>query len=117
MSYPVNDHLAQPEIRAIWLDRGTIVKARSKKDLEPLFDRMAKAGINTVFMETVNASYPIYPSRIAPEQNPMTKGWDPLQASIELAHERGMELHAWLWAFAAANQGHNAILGQPKHYL
>lgn len=107
MSYPVNQHLAQPEIRAMWLDRGTIVKAKSKKDLEPLFDRMAKAGINTVFMETLNASYPIYPSQVAPEQNPMLKGWDPLQASIELAHERGMELHAWLWIFVAANQGHN----------
>lgn len=117
MSYPVNKRFAQPEIRAMWLDRGTIVKARSKKDLEPLFDRMARAGINTVFMETINASYPIYPSRVAPEQNPMTRGWDPLQASIELAHERGMELHAWLWMFAAANQGHNAILGQPKNYL
>ena len=117
MSYPVDRHLAQPEIRAMWLDRGTIVKAKSKKDLEPLFDRMAKAGINTVFMETLNASYPIYPSRIAPEQNPMTRGWDPLKASVELAHERGMELHAWLWAFAAANQGHNTILGQPKNYL
>ena len=117
MSYPVDKHLAQPEIRAMWLDRGTIVKAKSKQDLEPLFDRMARAGINTVFMETLNASYPIYPSRVAPEQNPMTRGWDPLQASIELAHERGMELHAWLWAFAAANQGHNKILGQPQNYL
>ena len=116
-SYPVDRYLAQPEIRAMWLDRGTIVKSRSKTDLAKIFDRMAEAGINTVFFETVNASYPIYPSRIAPEQNPLTRGWDPLQAAVELAHERGMELHAWAWIFAAANQGHNQILGQPKHYL
>lgn len=116
-NYPVDRHFAQSEIRAIWLDRGTIVKARSKADLKPLFDKMAEAGINTVFFETVNASYPIYPSRVAPEQNPLTKGWDPLQASIELAHERGMELHAWAWIFAAANQGHNAILNQSENYL
>ncbi|MBL1209429.1 family 10 glycosylhydrolase [Geminocystis sp. GBBB08] len=116
-SYPVDRHFAQPEVRAMWVDRGTIVKAKSKQDLAPLFDRMAESGINTVFLETVNSSYPIYPSRVAPEQNPMTKGWDPLQASIELAHERGMELHAWAWIFAAANQGHNRILGQPENYL
>lgn len=116
-NYPVDRHFAQPEIRAIWLDRGTIVKARSKADLAKLFDQMAESGINTVFFETVNASYPVYPSRIAPEQNPLTKGWDPLQAAIELAHERGMELHAWAWIFAAANQGHNQILNQPKEYL
>ncbi len=114
--YPIDRHFAQPEVRAMWLDRGTIVKARSKQDLAPLFDRMAEAGINTVFFETVNSSYTIYPSRVAPEQNPMTRGWDPLQASIELAHERGMELHAWTWIFAAANQGHNRILGQPENY-
>ncbi|WP_017293949.1 glycoside hydrolase family 10 protein [Geminocystis herdmanii] len=116
-NYPVDRPFAQPEVRAIWLDRGTIVKAKSKEDLKPLFDRMAESGINTVFFETVNASYPIYPSRVAPEQNPMTKGWDPLQASIELAHERGIELHAWAWIFAAANQGHNRLLGQDENYL
>jgi len=116
-NYPVDSHFAQPEVRAMWVDRGTIVKAKSKEDLKPLFDRMAEAGINTIFFETINSSYPIYPSGVAPAQNPMTKGWDPLQASIELAHERGMELHAWVWIFAAANQGHNRILGQPENYL
>lgn len=47
-NYPVDRPFAQSEIRAIWLDRGTIVKARSKADLEPLFNQMAEAGINTV---------------------------------------------------------------------
>jgi uncharacterized lipoprotein YddW (UPF0748 family) len=116
-NYPVDRNFAQPEIRAMWVDRGTIVKARSKADLIPMFDRMAEAGINTVFFETINASYPIYPSYVAPEQNPLTKGWDPLQAAIELAHEREMELHAWTWIFAGANQGHNQILNQPENYL
>ena len=115
--YPLDRRFAQSEIRAMWLDRGTIVKARSKAELALVFDRMAESGINTVFFETINASYPVYPSRIAPEQNPMTRGWDPLQAAVELAHERGMELHAWAWIFAAANQGHNEILNQPKNYL
>lgn len=115
--YPLDRNFAQSEIRSIWLDRGTIVKSRSKADLTKLFDQMAESGINTVFFETVNSSYTIYPSRVAPEQNPLTKGWDPLQASIELAHERGMELHAWVWAFAAANQGHNTIINKDKNYL
>ncbi len=116
-NYPVDRNFAQPEIRSVWLDRGTIVKARSKEDLALIFDRMAEAGINTVFFETVNSSYPIYPSKVAPEQNPLTKGWDPLKAAIELAHERKMELHAWVWVFAAANQGHNQILNQSPEYL
>ncbi|NER31870.1 MAG: family 10 glycosylhydrolase, partial [Symploca sp. SIO1C4] len=115
-NYPTDRPLAQPEIRAIWLDRGTIVSTKSKRDLAKIFDKLAKAGFNTVFFETVNASYPIYPSRVAPEQNPLVKGWDPLEAAVELAHERGMELHAWVWIFAAANQRHNTVLEQPVDY-
>ncbi|HBL62697.1 MAG TPA: hypothetical protein DDZ80_31285, partial [Cyanobacteria bacterium UBA8803] len=115
-NYPIDRKLAQPEIRAIWLDRGTIVQAKSEQDLAKIFDKLAVAGFNTVFFETVNASYPIYPSQVAPEQNPLTRGWDPLKAAVKLAHERGMELHAWVWIFAAANQRHNALLNQPADY-
>jgi uncharacterized lipoprotein YddW (UPF0748 family) len=114
--YPIDRKLAQPEIRAIWLDRKTIVSAKSERDLARIFDKLAAAGFNTVFFETVNASYPIYPSRVAPEQNPLAKGWDPLAAAVKLAHERKMELHAWVWMFAAANQRHNAILNQSASY-
>jgi uncharacterized lipoprotein YddW (UPF0748 family) len=115
-NYPTDRRLAQSEIRAIWLDRGTIVTAKSEQDLARIFDKLAAAGFNTVFFETVNASYPIYPSRVAPEQNPLVRGWDPLKAAVKLAHERGMELHAWVWMFAAANQRHNALMNQPANY-
>ncbi|PSF31119.1 hypothetical protein C7H19_23270 [Aphanothece hegewaldii CCALA 016] len=116
-NYPTERQFAQSEIRAMWLDRGTIVQAKSEEDLAKVFDRMANAGVNVVFFETINASYPIYPSAIAPEQNPLTQGWDPLKAAVKLAHERGMEIHAWAWIFAAANQRHNEVMGQPKNYL
>jgi uncharacterized lipoprotein YddW (UPF0748 family) len=114
--FPVNQRLAQAEIRAVWLDRGTIVRAGSKEGLAQIFDRLAQAGINTVFFETVNAGYTIYPSKVAPQQNPLIRGWDPLAAAVELAHERKMELHAWVWAFAAGNQGHNEILKVNPNY-
>ncbi|MEA5622320.1 family 10 glycosylhydrolase [Nostoc sp. UHCC 0251] len=108
--FPVDQRLAQPEIRAVWLDRGTIVRAGSKAGLSQIFDRLAQAGINTVFFETVNAGYTIYPSQVAKEQNPLIRGWDPLADAVKLAHERDMELHAWVWTFAAGNQRHNEII-------
>ncbi|MFH7027208.1 MAG: glycoside hydrolase family 10 protein [Heteroscytonema crispum UTEX LB 1556] len=114
--FPLDRKVAQPEIRAVWLDRGTIVRAGSEKGLAQIFDRLAQAGINTVFLETVNASYTIYPSQVAPQQNPLIRGWDPLEAGVKLAHERGMELHAWVWAFAAGNQRHNEIIGVNRNY-
>jgi uncharacterized lipoprotein YddW (UPF0748 family) len=114
--FPLNQRMAQPEIRAMWLDRGTIVKAGSEAGLAVIFDRLAQAGINTVFFETLNASYPIYPSKVAPQQNPLIRGWDPLASGVKLAKARGMELHAWVWVFAAGNQQHNQLLGIDKNY-
>ena len=114
--YPVDRPVAPSEVRAMWLDRGTIVKARSEADLIEIFDRMAKAGINTVFFETVNSGYTIYPSQVAPQQNPLVAGWDPLEAAVKLAQERDMELHAWVWTFATVNQRHNKILNLPQDY-
>ncbi|MEH2069389.1 MAG: family 10 glycosylhydrolase [Nostoc sp.] len=114
--FPVDRRLAQPEIRAIWLDRGTIVRAGSKAGLAQVFDRLAATGINTVFFETVNAGYTIYPSQVAKEQNPLIRGWDPLADAVKLAHERNMELHAWVWTFAAGNQRHNEIINVNLNY-
>ena len=114
--FPVNQRFAQPEIRAIWLDRGTIVKAKNEQGLAQVFDRLSQAGINTVFFETVNAGYTVYPSKVAPQQNPLTRNWDPLKSAVKLAHDRGMELHAWVWVFAAGNQRHNTILGIDSNY-
>ena len=106
----------QTEIRSIWLDRETIVNAGSYEGLAQIFERYRSAGINTVFVETGNAGYPIYPSEVAPEQNPLTKHWDPLQAAVELGHAYDIEIHAWVWLFAAGNEAHNAIIGQPSDY-
>ncbi|MHC5938665.1 glycoside hydrolase family 10 protein [Nostoc sp.] len=114
--FPVNRRQAQPEIRAVWLDRGTIVRAGSKAGLAEIFDRLAQAGINTVFFETVNAGYTIYPSQVAKDQNPLIRGWDPLAEAVKLAHERDMELHAWVWTFAAGNQRHNEIINVNPNY-
>ncbi len=115
-NYPINSKISQAEVRAIWLDRGSIVSAKSEQDLANMFDQIAAAGINTVFFETINAGYTIYPSRIAPKQNPLVRGWDPLKAAVKLAHERGMELHAWVWVFAAGNTLHNSLVNLPANY-
>ncbi|AFY48328.1 hypothetical protein Nos7524_2488 [Nostoc sp. PCC 7524] len=114
--FPTDRRLATAEIRAVWLDRGTIVRAGSEKGLAKIFDRLAQAGINTIFFETVNAGYPIYPSRVAPQQNPLIRDWNPLASGVKLAHQRGMELHAWVWVFAAGNQRHNQLLNLDTNY-
>jgi len=115
--YPTNTLSNLSEVRAIWVDRGTIVSAGSERKLAEIFDRMAAAGVNTVFFETVNAGYTIYPSAIAPQQNPLIVGWDPLESAVRLAHQRKMELHAWVWVYGVGNQRHNLLVGKPAKYV
>ncbi|MEO0852372.1 MAG: family 10 glycosylhydrolase, partial [Cyanobacteria bacterium J06648_11] len=117
-NYPSDRLTALPEVRAIWLDRGTIVEAGSPQRLAEVFDRLEATGINTVFFETINAGFPIYPSKIAPAQNPLTRNWDPLKAAVQLARERDMELHAWMWTFAVGNTRHNVLpqVNLPRSY-
>jgi uncharacterized lipoprotein YddW (UPF0748 family) len=115
--YPTNTLSDLSEVRAIWVDRGTIVAAGSEAKLAEIFDRMAAAGVNTVFFETINAGYTVYPSAIAPQQNPLTKNWDPLASAVKLAHARKMELHAWVWVFGVGNQRHNLLVNKPARYI
>lgn len=103
------------EGRALWLDRGTIVAVKDPDSMKKLFDKIAEAGINVVYLETINAGFPIYPSKIT-EQNPLTKGYDPLANAIKEAHARDIELHAWTWMFAVGNTRHNVLINKPKNY-
>ncbi|MFH0702850.1 MAG: family 10 glycosylhydrolase [bacterium] len=103
------------EGRSIWLDRGTIVSIKTPEEMENLFDKIQKTGINSVYIETVNAGYVIYPSKIT-EQNPLTKGWDPLYWAIKEAHKRKIEIHAWAWIFAVGNTRHNPIIQKANDY-
>ncbi len=108
---------ASPRVegRAIWLDRSTIIEAKNPVELKKLMGKLHQAGINIVYFETFNAGFPIYPSAIL-KHNPMVQGWDPLKAAVEEGHRLGMEVHAWVWAFAVGNRRHNPLIGQPDTY-
>lgn len=108
---------ASPRVegRAIWLDRGTIIEAGNPQGVARLMQKLRQAGINIVYFETINAGFPIYPSAVL-KPNPMVQGWDPLKVAIDEGHKLGMEVHAWVWAFAVGNRRHNPLIGQPDAY-
>lgn len=103
------------EARSVWLDRGTIVATKNPRGMADLFEKLKSAGINIVYFETNNAGFAMFPSNIA-EQNPETKGWDPLGTAVNEAKKRGMEIHAWMWIFAKGNTRHNPIIGRDADY-
>ena len=102
------------EIRAVWLATiGGIdwprTKAtdsysiqRQKQELCTILDKLQRANINMVVMQTRVRGTVIYPSSIEPWDDCLTgkfgqhPGYDPLQFAIEECHRRGMEFHAWI---------------------
>lgn len=113
--YSLGIPVRKVEVRAIWLDRGSIVACKDAVELRNLIKNLSRIGFNVIFFETVNAGYPIYPSRLLP-QNPLIKDWDPLRVAIDAAHAYGMELHAWVWTFAVGNTRHNLLVNKPVEY-
>ena len=103
------------EGRAIWVDRGAIVRSGSPVGLKKLLRKVKAAGINVIYFETVNAGFPIYPSALT-MQNPAIEGWDPLKIAVEEGHRLGMEVHAWVWVFAVGNTRHNPVIGREPGY-
>ena len=99
------------EQRGVWLDRGTIIANKTPQAMKELFDKLKSSGINTVYFETNNAGFPMYPSKVAP-QNPQLDGFDAMGCALEEAHKRNMEFHAWLWIFNVGNERHNPIIGK-----
>ena len=103
------------EARCIWLDRGTIVSTRNPHGMSVLFDKLKTAGINTVYFETNNAGYAMFPTKVG-TQNPETIGWDLLGSALSEARKRNIEFHLWMWTFNVGNVKHNPIIGKEADY-
>ncbi|RRD00853.1 glycoside hydrolase family 10 protein [Prevotella sp. OH937_COT-195] len=102
------------EVRAVWL---TTVKSldwpeikadspenikRQQKELTDILDKLQKAGVNLVLMQSRVRASTIYHSDIEPWDQNITgipgkyPGYDPLQFAIEQCHARGMQIHSWI---------------------
>lgn len=102
------------EVRAVWLTtiggldwpksyaRTPHTIEKQKQELCDLLDRLQKANMNTVLLQTRIRGTVIYPSAYEPWDGCMSgipgtsPGYDPLAYAIEECHKRGMECHAWI---------------------
>ena len=102
------------EVRAVWLTtiggldwphsyaQSVASTNKQQKELTDILDRLQRANINTVLLQTRVRGTTIYPSTIEPWDGCMSgfpgksPGYDPLAFAIEECHKRGMELHAWV---------------------
>ena len=109
-----NNQAPKHEVRAVWLttiggidwphsySQSPHSAEKQKQELRTILDRLEKAKINTVLIQTRVRGTMIYPSEYEPWDGCLsgfpgkTPGYDALQFAIEECHKRGMELHAWV---------------------
>ena len=97
------------EVRAVWIATiggidwpQTHTAAAQQRELTTTLDKLQRAGVNTVLLQTRVRASTIYPSDIEPFDQCITgrfggkPGYDPLRFAIEECHKRGMECHAWI---------------------
>ena len=109
-----NDQAPKHEVRAVWLTtiggidwphsyaQSSLSAEKQKQELRSILDRLQKAHINTVLLQTRIRGTMIYPSDYEPWDGCLSgfpgrsPGYDALQFAIDECHKRGMELHAWI---------------------
>jgi uncharacterized lipoprotein YddW (UPF0748 family) len=102
-----------------WPSKPGLPVAQQKAELIALMDRAAQLHFNAVFFQVRPLSDAMYASSIEPwsefltgRQGQAPQPWyDPLALAIELAHQRGMELHAWFNPYRA---GHPQSISPPS---
>ncbi|VEU80291.1 glycoside hydrolase family 10 protein [Haploplasma axanthum] len=114
------------QIRAIWFSTvsnidlprmGTDSVDEYKNRIIASFDRIKETNLNTIFFQVRPMNDALYYSEYAPYSRYITgvegknPGFDILEFVIKIAHERGIELHAWLNPYRVSN-GSGSIAAQ-----
>ncbi|MDQ4121867.1 MAG: family 10 glycosylhydrolase [Acidobacteriota bacterium] len=117
------------QVRAVWVrpfvnanaeTRGSSVKGREFIRLE--LEKIKRARLNTVYLESFWSGYTIYPTRIT-KQRPLSisygvadengQGWDVLQTYIEEGKKLNLKIHAWIHVFHQWNSNLGGLEKSP----
>jgi len=99
-----------------WPSEPGLSAEEQQQELVALFDASAEAGLNAIIFQIRPEGDALYASELEPWSRYLTgtqgrdPGYDPLQLAIELAHERGMELHGWFNPYRAGLDHRDAVV-------
>ena len=99
-----------------WPTRTGLTAPQQQAELIDLLDRAQAAGLNAVYFHIRPAGDAVYRSSLEPwaallqGSQGTDPGYDPLEYAIIQAHQRGLELHAWINPFRAGNTRDSANL-------
>ena len=101
-----------------WPARAGLNPQQQRADMTALLQRAQSLGLNALVVQIRPAADALYRSALEPWSEYLTgeqgrapdPDWDPLSAWVEGAHERGIELHAWLNPYRARHSGARSAL-------
>jgi len=105
----------QDELHGVWIRP----IEKNQTEIVKTLERLRKAGIDNIFLETYYQGYTIFPSSTMAnyginKQRPDFEGWDPLQVWVSEAHKRNMKVQVWFQTFYVGNEN---LAANPKHIL
>ncbi len=103
------------EGRGVWIVRDQMT---SPESIRKVVDDCEKAGFNALFVQVRGRGDAYYKSATEPRADALAdqpEDFDPLALAIELGHEKGMQVHAWLNAMYSWGLGPKPE--SPKHIL
>gem|GEM_PF-4330849 len=97
---------AAPQLRAFWVDafhEGIKTPEQSRQ----LIADAQRAGANALFLQVRRRADSYFRDTLEPVAADMQNGYDSLAHVIQMAHERGIQVHAWTVVFPAWKDGYN----------
>ncbi len=92
------------ETRALWVSRFDF---ETQDDLRTVVERAASANLNVIFFQVRGQADALYTPGLEPWSASLSgtlgkdPGYDPLAMMLDLAHARGIEVHAWVNVYPA----------------
>ena len=117
------------ETRAVWVATNfrldwpphTFNQAEQQNSLRRIFNNINQKKLNTVYFQARSNGTVMFKSEIEPfspyftGQTDVPPDYDPLAFAIKEAHERGLEIHAWVNVFRCFTGTETEALESPKH--
>lgn len=114
LGFSVKQAQADENVKGVWLsflDHQSYLSGKSQDDYDSTFESICQTaedyGLNTIFVHVRSHNDAIYPSKIYPWSSEMLSGtdpgFDPLADMVDIAHQNGLEIHAWINPYGYRN--------------
>ena len=102
------------EVRGLWVVRSSMT---SEAEVRDMVENAGAAGFNTLIVQVRGRADAFYRSGIEPRAETLegAPDFDPLALAVELGHQRGMAVHAWVNTHLVWGSG--ALPRSPQHLV